>query len=546
MGATLDGRLIINVLLDAPPLTRAGFSLALLASDDPTFPERIRYYDGPDGVATDASVLGSVVRGFLDDAFAQSPRPARIAVGRLSALVKQKATIAINPVAQVRAVTINAVANGDTFDATLNGTAIAQVVAGPGDTPADVVDALILALDAIGEPVTFGDGGASFTATADTAGQPFTLTVTSSVPSNVTSVATTASRPDIGDTFEVTVNGETTATVTVAEGDTPADIIDDLVTGLNALGEPVTMADLGSSLTIEANVAGIPFVASLDASNAPSATLTATTANVGIGDGLDAIKAEANDWFGFSLSTFGRAENEAALAWAATNKKLFGGLTDDAAALVTGDTDNGLTDFAGSDNGFCLYHDEGDKHAAFNLLVNRLAVSPDESATIWSYVRLANTTPQTGLTATQLAAVKAKNGNIYSTFFGVGATAWGTTGSGIKLDLIVLKYWLEARVAESIGQLLVNRTAAGSKVPFDDIGFMQVKERVESVLATAVEVGHLVRGSTSVTMPTLATVASGDRTARLLRFTFGGQPTGAVEDASMTGYVSIDFIAAAA
>lgn len=444
--AKLDNRVLVEVLLDAPTISTVSFGTPLLAGD-PTFSERVRYYEDAEGVAADAAVLPSQIRDALNLAFGVDPTPTRIAVGRLNARV-----------AQVVEIEIVAVAEDDEFDLSINGNAITTIVAGPAPTAAGIVDALKIAADALGEPVTTTDLGTKLRITSATPGLAFEVEATSDTPSNV-------------------------------------DVVE-------------------------------------------------TVANVGWSSGLDAIRAEADDWFCLVTVDGSRTSNAEVAAWAQANDKLFAAWTSDTNAPLVGNTDNGLTDLLAFENTFTLYRESGADQKGYSVALawaaGRLAVNPDNATTIWSYATLAGVTP-TSLSSTQRDAVKAKKGNVYGTFFGVGATAWGWTGTGRKIDVLVSKFWTQARVREAIAQALLNASARGSKIPYTDDGFAILRNVTKGVLRQGIEAGHFVDGSDEVVVPTLSSVSDSDVSNRRLAFRFGARLAGAVEDVDVAGVVSVNF-----
>lgn len=444
--AKLDNRVRVEVLLDAPTLATASFGTPLIAGD-PTFSDRIRYYDDAEGVAADAGVLPSQIRDALNLAFGVTPKPSRIAVGKLNARV-----------AQVVEIEILSVVVDDEFEVSINGSSIPTIVAGVAPTPSAIVDALKIAVD--------------------------------------------------------------------------------------ALGEPVTTTDLGTKLRITSSIAGLSFEVEATSDTPANVAVVETTANVGWAEGLDAIRAAADDWFGLVMVEGSRASNAEVAAWVQANDKIFVAWTSDTNALVPGNVDNGLTDLLAFENTATLYREAGADQKGYAVALawaaGRLAVNPDDATTIWSYATIAGATP-TILSATQRDAVKQKSGNVYGTFFGQGATAWGWTGTGRKIDVLVTKYWVQARVREAIARELMNASARGSKIPYTDEGFAVLRNVTRSVLRDGIEAGHFVDATDVVVVPSLSTVSPSDALARRLPFTFGARLAGAVEDVDVSGTVSVNF-----
>lgn len=597
--SNLDGRLRLNVLLDSPPLSASGFTLPLLVSPDVEFPngERIRVYNTAREVAEDPTV-GEATRTLVSQAFSQNPKPAQIAIGSFVAgggggggyteirLVPEGSSL--RNVVSFQAAPGTMIEPGERVSIVINTGAGPDEItytntSGTSEPISSAFDFFETELLSIGGGLKASSnrrGLGSFdvfvfefigVTDPEQIAQMFTFTAEVG-PDN--DVAGFAALPPVqtysgemlpsGSTYQlVGDNYGGQAGVLTFPGQTVATIFEYLYENLTNIGGVASASRTDDSLGVRAvwsdDNPGIKDNSFTSEGESSPFFITDGAGGGGasesITDTLDAMLATGVDWFGFSVLIFGagqelRDQTIEAAQWAEANDKLFGntllvwGAEDPIFTL--GNTDNALSDLAPYENTYTVVEhiEEGvgfPSFLGFQLLANRLSVNPDSpnGATIWSYVTLAGATPSP-FTASQLAAVREKNGNVYSRFFGQPATGWGVQGNGQKTDLVVLKHWLKARSEESIAGLLLRESNRGSKIPYTDAGIVQIKSKVEEVLALAVANGHLTGGTTWTNFLTVAETPMPDRQNRVIRFTFGGVPTGAIEEVEATGYISFD------
>lgn len=96
MSATHDDLVDIQVLGDVPPVTRAGFGVPMIV-DAASMSERIRFYTTAAAAAADqtAGDITAAQLAAINAAFAQQPRPRRVAAGRAAAEVAQVTTVTV-------------------------------------------------------------------------------------------------------------------------------------------------------------------------------------------------------------------------------------------------------------------------------------------------------------------------------------------------------------------------------------------------------------------------------------------------------------------
>lgn len=255
---------------------------------------------------------------------------------------------------------------------------------------------------------------------------------------------------------------------------------------------------------------------------------------------LDAIYAENPNWYGIATQTRDDPGISSAAGWANSNKRLYVAQCNDADILLAPETDVfGLLKAAGNDHTLGLYHSNDAEWADCAWLANRLSVNPDLATTIWSYVTLVGITTQ-DLTPTQMTNLLAKNANVYSTFYGVGATGMGTVADGTKADLILTADWVKARLEEKLAQHLLNYSNAGRKIPYTDKGINTFRQKTKEVLDLGERVEHFAPGTSAIQMPALADVPVADINNRVLNYTFSTEPAGAIEKVgTLNGYVAV-------
>lgn len=165
---------VVNVQISRETATieQAGFGRALILGENLPAPDLVKLYDSIDAVAEDFETTDPEYKAALA-LFSQELKPTDVLIGRRDANV-----------AQVDIATVETLVNAD-YVATINGTAFTYT---PGGVPSDrstVADALMDAINAGDEPVTASLSGSApnetLTITADNAGEPFVLAVSTNM-----------------------------------------------------------------------------------------------------------------------------------------------------------------------------------------------------------------------------------------------------------------------------------------------------------------------------------------------------------------------------
>jgi hypothetical protein len=314
-------------------------------------------------------------------------------------------------------------------------------------------------------------------------------------------------------------------------------------TALSASGITVSGA---TALIVLTGTVGVPFAVSAVTAPTPGTLAAATLAAVTIGGELDAIVAENGDWYGLTLVSRVKAVLLRAAAWTESGgARIFAAQSSDADILTTANTDlaYALQQLSYSRT-FLTYYPTDATAMDLAWMSNRLSADLDVQQIAWYYATLAGVTPTAGLTATQKANVTGKNANLYLTLSGNGATGNGFMASGRDIDEQTTVDWLVARTREAITQLFLSESNALRKIPFTEDGFEQISSVVYPVLRRGLRAQHFALAANGagpfVDMPTLAEVSSGDRAARLLRFSFGALLAGGVRSVIASGSVTTD------
>ena len=143
----------------------------------------------------------------------------------------------------------------------------------------------------------------------------------------------------------------------------------------------------------------------------------------------------------------------------------------------------------------------------------------------------------TVLTATEKAAIKAKDCNYYVRISGINVTQIGITPGHEWLDVINGVDWTQIRMQEAIFGTL----AASKKVAFTDRGIGVIENQVRGILNQGVtnEI-YTSDPEPVVTVPLAKDVSAADKAARTLTgVTFRATLAGAIHEVEVVGTVSL-------
>jgi Protein of unknown function (DUF3383) len=325
--------------------------------------------------------------------------------------------------------------------------------------------------------------------------------------------------------------------------------LDSIILGIkaaiDALSQPVTVADVGpgTDLTITANVAGNSFTTTL--TTTAHQTLVHTTANHGIADDLNTLLAYSDLWYGLDITSSTDADILEAASWTEGQKKIFIGASDDS-AIYTSST----SDLASLLQGFAY------KRTALyaTKIAGNLALGPAAAwlggllptipgSNTWKFKQLVGISPdawtpsQRAFMIGVLGSTSGKNCNIYEPVGGVPITEEGWMVGGQFIDATIGIDWLESTMQTNVFAVLVN----AAKAPYTDQGASIIKNAIFQTLGQGVTNGFIDGSSPIVVnVPLVASVSSNTRAMRVLPdITFSCRGAGALHGVQINGTVTV-------
>jgi len=272
---------IVNVQItrETQTVSQAGFGTLMILGTHKAFNDRIRYYSSISEVAEDFD-SNSLEYIAAQDAFAQSPRPTRLAIGRRNA---DDVTILIETAQSGFDYTTTINGTGVTIDST----AVAQE--STVELDADLVTSNSIAITVNGNvltPIPFNTDHLTTMQDIQTAieAEPNIDSVEITDPDNRTLIVhSDPNENGIVNSFVVT-GGATQANATITNNDQPVTtltIADTMVTAINSAALGVTATDnADGTYSLSADVAGTPYTLSVstDIVNPVQARVTVTQA----------------------------------------------------------------------------------------------------------------------------------------------------------------------------------------------------------------------------------------------------------------------------
>jgi hypothetical protein len=299
---------------------------------------------------------------------------------------------------------------------------------------------------------------------------------------------------------------------------TAAEITAGLKTAFDLFSLAMTSSQQNTNtvLRLLANAAGVHFkVAPLKADGTidPNMTVAQNHADVAIATDLAQALLIDADFYSIITLFNSKAVVDAAAAWAEGAARLY--VADNIDTAVT-DTPKSGTDDVGESTQANSYTHTSVWHTpstgdSLGAGVEGKCLPFDPGVETWAYKKIAGVTVA-NYTPTQRSNMEAKNVNWFEPIANLNVTRTGICASGDFIDFIRFIDFLKARLGEAVFTLLVTLP----KIPFNDVGFTAVEAKIRSVFRTAEEAGKLNPGWT-VTMPTLASINSADKAARILR-----------------------------
>lgn len=344
-------------------------------------------------------------------------------------------------------------------------------------------------------------------------------------------------------TWAVTING--TAYSYLASSKTAAEVAAALVAAIGTVtGITISYTPGETYFHVASSTAGIAHTTTLGTAPAGGAWTSVTSqANVGYQDALDLIKAEDDDWYGFTCTERTVGHLLQCAEWAETDgTHLFVAQASEAAIVTSAATDLATTlKSAGYQRTALLYYGTDTEGAAAAWAANRLRVDPDYNTTIWSFVTLASITVD-DLSLTEQGYAEGKNANYYVLWGPAGITRPGVLADGTKINLLISKDWLTIRLREKHQTQLIDYANRGSKIPMDNRGISIVRAAAEAVFRQGVTAGHF--SSYSLDFPDISEISDSDVTAGRLTYSFAANSLGGIEGITVSGVVGVNVISA--
>jgi hypothetical protein len=345
-------------------------------------------------------------------------------------------------------------------------------------------------------------------------------------------------------TYTVKINGVTYSAL-ADSNPTVAEVAGLWKTAIDTASLGITTTVNGTGLLLTHSTAG-GYLA-VESTDIASVKVTQTTADTTTAADLAAIALENNTWYALLTPYPSKAIVLACGAYAESNKKLLIAATQDsnvaALALVsdTGADETIAKASVGRARTALIYHPANGVYADAALAGRVLPLAPGSET--WAFKTLSGVTPYP-LTATQRANLDAKAVNWYETIAGVNVTLEGSTSGPSYIDIVRGRDWLEARLGERIFGAL----ARSNKIPYTDAGIAVIEGIVRGVLRDAIAAGLLLEQpatetqaeSPRVTVPTLASVPTNDKAARILRnVKFDAILQGAIQSVEISGNIAV-------
>ena len=335
--------------------------------------------------------------------------------------------------------------------------------------------------------------------------------------------------------------------ITLAVNDQPVSVTyaTSATATMTALAEAIAAVPGILSVTVDANnpnavdiVAEIGYEISLsNATLTGGGTIAATvdTPAVTWTEGLNALQIQDDAWYGLVITDPTDVNILNVAAWTEAQEKIFGVSSADPAIVAAGTADvASVLQAKGYDRTFLMYHAIAGEFPEAAWMAGQL-INPPGSAT-WAFKTLAGVTPD-ALTATQIAAAKAKNCNLYLSVAGVKISDPGIMAGGHYIDTTFGLDWLQSTIQADVFALL----ATTKKIPYTDAGAQQVASVVRTDLNRAIAQGVLANdGSLVLHVPKVGDQAETDRTNRYFPdITFSANLAGAIQKVQVQGTVSV-------
>ena len=231
-------------------------------------------------------------------------------------------------------------------------------------------------------------------------------------------------------------------------------------------------------------------------------------------DGLAAVEAVDNDFYGVTIDRRTDADILVVSAAIETREKLFVAQSNDVDWLTTG-LPAGLTALAARERTAVTFHDTDTEPADIAWLASRLVFDPDVTSAQWEG-QVRDVAALAALTTAQRDFAVANNANLGLPF----SSAPYYVSPGLNQNTrgiyeILTGDWFAARVREDVSFLKLEHTARGEKLIVDGTGQAKVLTLLNTRLQQGMDAGHFVQGQARVTAEA---ITMADTLAQRLRF----------------------------
>jgi hypothetical protein len=539
---SLDQIVDLQIDVDASAPTRPSFGTPLLLCYHTAWPELVRSYTDPTGVAEDfdsddpAYRMASVV-------FMQRPHPTSIKIGRRATPYTQiwklsplNDTVGFDYAFQVEGEDIEyTVIDADTLEdirdallAAINASHTAASVTSTNKGPYDLGTGdgtIIVDVDGSAETTTFLPGdfvvpGAATPAEICVAinDDAYCLAEVVGTRIKVTSLTTgveSSVQFDASGTFNAIIGFPTT--IAYGTGAMTA----------TASGDEALLCTAVEGYLPDINLQGMP---------ATDLVFENMTEDPGIADDIDAIVDVDDAWYGITLDSCSDAETHAVAAWVeAAGMKLFVARTCDSDVLDAGSEEDIVSELHAlahartlpmfSRNRLLDYRDTA-------LMARCLAADP--GTLTWAFKTLTGIAVDT-LTATEYNTLQTKGATTYTSIGGRSITYESKTPADEFLDVPHFIDWQHVEIQYDVFDLL----ATNDKLPYDDDSVAMATSTIETALLRGVKRSGLRKDpSPVVTGPLVKDVPVGTRAARRLPdIAFTAELAGAIHQITIRGKV---------
>lgn len=539
--AALSNHVSITISQDSVGVKLAGFGIPLILSYNASGwgSDMIRFYSSLSEVADDfASTTGPeylAAQAF----FSQSPAPEQIAIGK-------------GTLAPTLRYTLDATArNSHTYAITVKGDGVTttdvEITSDAAATQAEVHSAMVTALNAVSgnnylaafaslvvadDTFTADDTTDICTAAShglETGDGPVQLTSSGTLPAGLSLATDYWIIKEDANTFKFATS------LANALAGTDVDITD-TGSGTHTLSDTASTKRPSDPFTVTGDAAGEWFA--LDGASVDDWSIVVDHADPGVATDLAAINVADSSWYALHTMYNSDAYVKAAAAWVESNKKVyvFDVVESEAVTDASDGTQGTLDDLKtlGYSRVMGAYHPNPSEMLAAAWMGKRLPLDPGSET--WKFAQLSGVST-TNLTSTQRTNLVNRNANFYETVAGVSFMSEGTTFDGDYMDVRRGLDWIESDMAAGV----LTAIAGNSKVPYTNAGIAIVEAAVRKTLRRAVA-RQIIADDPAfvVTVPKVADVASGDKSARRLTdVRFSATLAGAIHKTVITGVVSV-------